>query len=83
VRYYQIGSEAERKTQGVSMKIVRAFVWRIVFTALACNASSNVAQQPWSQRMANEAIERWPDGRFMPEDKPRVWNYELGTLLSG
>jgi unsaturated rhamnogalacturonyl hydrolase len=67
------------------MKIVRGFVWGILLVTLAGNASSNekVAQEPWSQRIANAAIERWPDGRFVPEDKPWAWNYELGTLLEG
>ena len=36
---------------------------------------------PWSQRAANAAIARWPDGRFAPSGA--TWNYELGTLLQG
>ena len=38
---------------------------------------------PWSQRAANAAIARWPDGRFAPAGAPSSWNYELGTLLAG
>ncbi len=38
---------------------------------------------PWSQRAANAAMVRWPDGRFAPAGVPSVWNYELGTLLAG
>jgi len=38
---------------------------------------------PRSQRFANAAIARWPDGRFVPEGAPWAWNYELGTLLEG
>jgi unsaturated rhamnogalacturonyl hydrolase len=40
---------------------------------------------PWSQRAANAAIARWPDGRFAPAGNPApsTWNYELGTLLEG
>lgn len=38
---------------------------------------------PWSQRMANTAIERWPNGRFVSNDRPWKWNYELGVLLEG
>jgi unsaturated rhamnogalacturonyl hydrolase len=38
---------------------------------------------PWSQRMANTAIERWPNGKSVSDDKPWKWNYELGVLLEG
>lgn len=40
-------------------------------------------QLPWSQRMANSTMSRWPDGRFTPPDVKWTWNYELGTLLNG
>ncbi len=36
----------------------------------------------WSQRAANAAIARWPDGHTAP-GAPEKWNYELGTLLEG
>ena len=36
-----------------------------------------------SQRAANAAIERWPDGRTVPAGAPWAWNYEIGTLLEG
>ncbi len=38
---------------------------------------------PMSQRAANAAIERWPDGRTVPAGAPWAWNYEIGTLLEG
>ena len=38
---------------------------------------------PWSQRMADSTIKRWPQGKYLSEDKPWVWNYELGVLLQG
>jgi unsaturated rhamnogalacturonyl hydrolase len=37
----------------------------------------------WTQRMADSTIKRWPNGRFLSEDKPWIWNYELGVLLQG
>jgi unsaturated rhamnogalacturonyl hydrolase len=40
-------------------------------------------QLPWSQRAANAAIARWPDGRLAPPGAPSKWNYELGVLLEG
>jgi len=36
-----------------------------------------------SQRVANAAMARWPDGRFVRAGAPWGWNYELGTLLEG
>ena len=38
---------------------------------------------PWSQRVANAAMTRWPDGRSVSAAAPWAWNYELGTLLEG
>jgi unsaturated rhamnogalacturonyl hydrolase len=38
---------------------------------------------PWSQRAANAAIARWPDGHTSKPGAPSVWAYELGTLLRG
>jgi len=45
--------------------------------------SANEVVRPWSVRVANAAIERWPDGRFVPPGQQWAWNYELGTLLQG
>jgi unsaturated rhamnogalacturonyl hydrolase len=54
---------------------------------LAFTAASAIAAPPdplpWSERAANAAIARWPDGRFAPAPAPSTWNYELGTLLEG
>jgi unsaturated rhamnogalacturonyl hydrolase len=36
-----------------------------------------------SERAAQAAMTRWPNGRFVPEGERWVWNYELGTLLIG
>jgi len=45
---------------------------------------SAISQQlPWSQRVANSTIARWPAGRFVSSDEKWTWNYELGTLLNG
>jgi unsaturated rhamnogalacturonyl hydrolase len=41
------------------------------------------AETPWSQRAADAAIARWPQGKFVAEGQRWVWNYELGTLLEG
>ncbi len=34
-------------------------------------------------RVANEAMERWPDGRLGPKGTPAVWGFELGIVLCG
>jgi unsaturated rhamnogalacturonyl hydrolase len=51
-----------------------------VFSSL-CSAFAD--DLPWSERAANAAIVRWPDGRIASPEAPNKWNYELGTLLEG
>ncbi len=65
-------------------KYCRLFVFAFL-AALVARPISNVgaAELPLSQRAANAAIERWPDGRFVPAGQKWAWNYELGTLLEG
>ncbi|HVN93386.1 MAG TPA: glycoside hydrolase family 88 protein [Terracidiphilus sp.] len=69
------------------MKLLAKFPLFVAF-AIACIglralAATPNADLPLSQRAANAAIARWPDGRFTPPEKPWIWNYELGTLLEG
>jgi unsaturated rhamnogalacturonyl hydrolase len=67
------------------MKSFRSLVGFIVLAATASSAFAavNKNELPWSERAANAAIARWPDGRTVPADARWVWNYELGTLLEG
>ena len=62
-------------------------ILRILFSLLALTTAATpvprAQQLPWSQRAANAAIARWPDGRFVAPGEPEKWNYELGTLLDG
>jgi unsaturated rhamnogalacturonyl hydrolase len=46
-------------------------------------SNANGRELPVSERAANAAIERWPNGRFVPAGQKWAWNYELGTLLEG
>ncbi len=46
-------------------------------------SNARAGELPLSERAANAAIERWPDGRFVPAGQKWAWNYELGTLLEG
>jgi unsaturated rhamnogalacturonyl hydrolase len=68
------------------MKTARPFVFFLVL-AVSTSTSARAAAPPdalsLSQRAANAAIARWPDGRFVPTGAPWIWNYELGTLLRG
>lgn len=66
---------------GVWMKTVLTFGWVLLLALIAGSACAE--ESPWSQRAANAAMERWPDGRFVPAGAPWTWNYELGTLLEG
>ncbi|MGA3032630.1 MAG: glycoside hydrolase family 88 protein [Terracidiphilus sp.] len=59
----------------------RSFVLAVASAAFASTACA--AQLPWSQRVADAALARWPDGRTVPAGAPWFWNYELGTLLEG
>ncbi len=34
-------------------------------------------------RVANQAMERWPDGRIGPKGAPAAWGFELGIVLAG
>jgi unsaturated rhamnogalacturonyl hydrolase len=62
------------------MKILRSLAF---LSVLAFTLAATADELPWSQRAANAAMERWPDGRFAPAGAPWAWNYELGTLLDG
>lgn len=67
------------------MKRYRSLVWLFVLAGMVSSVcfAAPAEEKPWSQRTANAAIARWPDGRFVPPDTHWVWNYELGTLLEG
>jgi unsaturated rhamnogalacturonyl hydrolase len=51
-------------------------------TVSACSGA-NAEQQPWSDRVAGLAMDRWPQGRLGPAGARSTWNYELGMLLEG
>jgi unsaturated rhamnogalacturonyl hydrolase len=66
------------------MKSYSSIVWLMLCAGLAgALPTANAEDQSWSKRTANAAIERWPDGRFVPAGQRWTWNYELGTLLEG
>ncbi|MGC2162606.1 MAG: glycoside hydrolase family 88 protein [Silvibacterium sp.] len=59
----------------------RGLLLMVFGLAFCCVAQPQ--QLPWSQRTANSAISRWPNGRFASAAEKEVWNYELGVLLDG
>jgi unsaturated rhamnogalacturonyl hydrolase len=66
------------------MKSYHVLAGLITFAGIAAGVpAAGQAVQPWSERAANAAIVRWPQGRFAPAPANSAWNYELGTLLEG
>lgn len=66
------------------MKIVSVFALILVVTLTAAAAPvPGTDELPWSQRVANAAIDRWPDGRFVPPRASWARDHELGVLLQG
>lgn len=45
--------------------------------------SAQAQTVPLFQRIANQAMQRWPDGRLQSPDKAPRWTYDLGVLLEG
>lgn len=65
-------------------KIAGAFALVVVITLTAAAATvPGTDELLWSQRAANAAMDRWPDGRFVPPRPSRARNHELGVLLQG
>jgi unsaturated rhamnogalacturonyl hydrolase len=65
------------------MKFFRLLALAVVSAAAVAPSAAPAAELPISQRAANAAMARWPDGRIVPAGAPWAWNYELGTLLQG
>lgn len=55
----------------------------LMLVSLSALCTLRAQERPWSQRAANAAMARWPEGRLQPPGARWVWNYELGTLLEG
>ncbi|HEV2487395.1 MAG TPA: glycoside hydrolase family 88 protein [Terracidiphilus sp.] len=66
------------------MKIFRILALVLLLAGMANSAlAADKDELPWSQRAANAAMARWPQGHIDgPEAKP-AFKYELGTLLGG
>jgi unsaturated rhamnogalacturonyl hydrolase len=65
------------------MAQIKPWAWTFLLGAL-CLPSALLAQQPWSKRMADSAIERWPDGEIVANNKALGdWAYDKNILLAG
>jgi unsaturated rhamnogalacturonyl hydrolase len=72
--------------RGLPVKALRGRAARQALAAalcLACGLPAWTQELPWSQRVANSTMARWPAGRFAAPDAKWGWNYELATLLNG
>jgi unsaturated rhamnogalacturonyl hydrolase len=54
----------------------------LLITAFYSAEAGSMHASSMSQRIANQVIERWPDGRLQSAKSMR-WNYDLGVLLDG
>src|SRR5579883_2166693 len=65
----------------------RARAWRMILCLLLLSflglSKAQAEDQPWSQRMADATIKRWPEGNFLSGKKPWEWNYELVFCCRG
>jgi unsaturated rhamnogalacturonyl hydrolase len=64
-------------------RLLSFFLATAVGISTAARAATSDYEPPLSQRVANAAIARWPDGHTAQPGTPSIWNYELGTLLEG
>lgn len=80
----QILTQADTRMPLFRFLFSRAAALLLCFASgLAVGYAAVPQQLPWSQRMANATMTRWPQGRFVEAGQPWKWNYELATLLNG
>ncbi len=67
------------------MKVFRSFVvvLSLAATAGCAYAVASGDETPWSQRVADSAMARWPQGHIDGPGAKPTFKYELGTLLLG
>jgi len=64
----------------ISSVVGPVFLLAICFLFMATGSAQSL---PWSQRLANSTMQRWPDGRYVAPDAHWEWNYELSVVLNG
>ena len=69
-----------RQGRGNMPEVVFAFV---VILSICGTQNLKAQEQPWSERMANNTMQHWPQGRFRDAGTSPGWNYQLSVLLEG
>ena len=72
-------TRAARMRQALRVVVAMVCLWAVGFGSMVASAQ----QAAWSQRLANQTMERWPKGRFVGTGSTWSWNYQLGLLLEG
>jgi len=74
---------------------IRNMIAALTICLIPCVAGSQAVVQPkaqsgvrskavpLSERVADEAMQRWPEGNLNEDHSPQVWQYQEGTLLQG
>src|SRR5256885_1698958 len=63
---------------------LRKSLFCIALLTLTLSSLTAVAEEPWSKRMADAVMSRWPDGQIVRgNDKPGDWIYDKNILLAG
>jgi unsaturated rhamnogalacturonyl hydrolase len=66
------------------MKIFRILALFLLLTGMVSSAfAADKDELPWSQRAANAAMARWPQGHIDGPNAKPAFKYELGTLFGG
>ncbi len=54
----------------------------LLTTSIVSVRAQSPAEKPWSVRMADAVIKRYPDSIAVKENKPAGWDYEQGLVLN-
>ena len=66
------------------MKIFRILALVLLLAGMAGGVfAADKNELPWSQRAANAAMARWPQGHIDGPKRKPAFKYELGTLFGG
>ena len=66
------------------MRFFRTLAYLLLLAAIAGSAlAAEKKEMPWSQRAANAAMARWPQGHIDGPGRKPAFKYELGVMLQG
>lgn len=65
-------------------KLRGSLAWIVLtLTVICCVPVMKAQEQPWSLRMTNTTLQRWPHGHYRVSEPVLRWNYQLSVLLEG